>query len=126
MTNQFPSCLLKRMMNNLQPFILALLAGVGFMKATSDLVLKEAEFDFASTKEKTREFSSHPNLLRGFRHAADLQCLRLYSEKRFAGAWSDLCNSNELLAHFNIFHTESVCAPKDNFWQKKRYWLLFT
>ncbi|THD25528.1 hypothetical protein D915_003574 [Fasciola hepatica] len=102
----------------------ALLINLILAKKTSDFLLKELDFDYSSTGEDL-EFSNEPSLLRGSLHAADLQCLRLYSQKRFAGAWSDMCDSNELLSHFNIFHTKSVCAPKDNFWQKKRYWLLF-
>ncbi|KAF6769439.1 hypothetical protein AHF37_12731 [Paragonimus kellicotti] len=66
-----------------------------------------------------------PKLLRDAAREPNLICLRLYAKSRFQGSWSDLCSSNELLRFDTMFNTQSVCAPKDQRWDKKGYWLLF-
>ncbi|CAH8440772.1 unnamed protein product [Heterobilharzia americana] len=54
-----------------------------------------------------------------------LECLRLYSERRQQGFWSDLCNSNELLSPFQIWTTKSICAPGYLWYKSPRYWLIY-
>ncbi|CAH8438936.1 unnamed protein product [Heterobilharzia americana] len=54
-----------------------------------------------------------------------LECLRLYSERLPLGYWSDLCNSNELLSPFQVWTTQSICAPGYTWYKSPRYWLAY-
>ncbi|KAA3674979.1 uncharacterized protein DEA37_0006636 [Paragonimus westermani] len=96
------------------------LLSVGVRTETVDRLLASfyiSELDSAELDE--------PKLLRDAVREPNLTCLRLYAESRFQGSWSDICSSNELLRFDGMFNTHSVCAPKDQWWDKKRYWLLF-
>ncbi|CAH8434065.1 unnamed protein product [Schistosoma turkestanicum] len=69
------------------------------------------------------EVPQKSKLLQGvFMH---LQCLRIYSEANQKGYWSDICNSNEVLAPYLMITTMSICAPANVWYRTPRYWLAY-
>ncbi|GAA49010.1 hypothetical protein CLF_102376, partial [Clonorchis sinensis] len=69
--------------------------------------------------------AEQPKLLKTSKRHTKLVCLRLYTQRKFQGTWSDICSSNEVLLVQSIFNTRSVCAPQGKWPDSNNYWLLF-
>ncbi|TGZ68858.1 hypothetical protein CRM22_004044 [Opisthorchis felineus] len=79
----------------------------------------------SSSSELLSWSTEQPKLLKTSKKHAKLICLRLYTQRKFHGSWSDMCSSNEVLLVQSIFNTRSVCAPQEKWPDSNTYWLLF-
>ncbi|KER24956.1 hypothetical protein T265_07516 [Opisthorchis viverrini] len=82
-------------------------------------------FESSSFSRSLSWSTDQSKLLKTPKKHTKLVCLRLYTQRKFQGSWSDICSSNEVLMVQSIFNTRSVCAPQGKWPDSNTYWLLF-